>query len=145
MARERVYRHDVRCRRCGSNWMPKDGYARAASSQVRRLQEKYTADAEQPHFPEHVKRQAVHMCVEGASISAVARVVRASAPSVSGWLKKWTIARERMRGKLNRLTRSTKGYAKSVDIPSEYACFGLLCQVQTQYYSTLRISPAASS
>ena len=25
MARPRVYRHDVRCPECGSNWMPKDG------------------------------------------------------------------------------------------------------------------------
>ena len=25
MARERSYRHDVRCRHGGSNWMPKDG------------------------------------------------------------------------------------------------------------------------
>ena len=28
MARERAYRHDVRCRHCGSNWMPKDGHTR---------------------------------------------------------------------------------------------------------------------
>ena len=25
MARPHVYRHDVRCPECGSNWMPKDG------------------------------------------------------------------------------------------------------------------------
>ena len=25
MARSRVYRHDVRCPDCGSNWMRKDG------------------------------------------------------------------------------------------------------------------------
>ena len=28
MAREQSYRHDVRCRRRGSNWMLKDGHAR---------------------------------------------------------------------------------------------------------------------
>ena len=38
MARERAYRHDIRCRHCGSNWMPKDGHTRQASSQVRGLQ-----------------------------------------------------------------------------------------------------------
>ena len=38
MARERSYRHDIRCRHCGSNWMPKDGHTRAANSQARRLQ-----------------------------------------------------------------------------------------------------------
>ena len=36
------------------------------------------ADAEQPRFPENVKRQAVQMRIEGGSISAAARVVGAS-------------------------------------------------------------------
>ena len=27
MARARVYRHDVRCPDCGSNWMRKDGFS----------------------------------------------------------------------------------------------------------------------
>ena len=35
--------------------------------------------------------------IEGASISAAARVVGASAASVSGWVKKGAIALERMR------------------------------------------------
>ncbi len=39
-------------------------------------------------FPEHAERQAVQMRIEGASISAAARVVGASAASVSGWVKK---------------------------------------------------------
>ena len=39
MTLEWTYRHDVRCRRCGSNWMPKAWtHARAASSLMRRLQ-----------------------------------------------------------------------------------------------------------
>ena len=65
MARARVYRHDVRCRRCGSNWMPKDGHTRGR--QVHKCgdcKRKYTAEAEQPRFPEQVKRQAVQMRVE---------------------------------------------------------------------------------
>ena len=28
MASSRVYRHDVRCPECGSNWMPRDGASR---------------------------------------------------------------------------------------------------------------------
>ena len=88
MARERAYRHAIRCWRCGSNWMPKDGHTRGR--QVHKCgdcKRKRTADAERPRFQEQVKLQAVQMRIEGGSISA-ARVVGASVPSVSGWVKK---------------------------------------------------------
>ena len=89
MARARVYRHDIRCRRCGSNWMPKDGHTRRQQMyKCGDCKRKYTAEVRQPQFPEHAKRQAVQMRVEGASVSAAARVVGASVPSVSGWVKK---------------------------------------------------------
>ena len=48
------------------------------------LSRNYTADAAQPRFPEQMNRQAVQMCMEGASISEATRVVGASVPSVSG-------------------------------------------------------------
>ena len=87
MARARAYRHDVRCRRCGSKWMPKDGRARGRQMyKCGDCKKKRTADGAQPHFPEHVKRQAVQMRIEGASMSAAARVVGASVTSVSRWL-----------------------------------------------------------
>lgn len=95
MARARVYRHDVRCRHCGSTWMPKDG--RTRGQQVYKCGEckrKQVADAEQPRFPDHAKRQAAQMRAEGASISAAARSVGASAATVSRWLKE----EERLRG-----------------------------------------------
>ena len=39
MASERSYRHDIRCRRCGSNWdAQRQTHTRASSSQARRLQ-----------------------------------------------------------------------------------------------------------
>ena len=88
MARARAYRHGIRCRHCGSNWMPKDGHTRG--KQVYKCgdcKRKYTAEAERPHFPDHAKRQAVRMYVEGASLSEAARVVGASVPAVSGWVK----------------------------------------------------------
>ena len=44
---------------------------------------KQTADTEHPRFPEHVKRQAVRMRIDGAGMMAAARVVGASIPSVS--------------------------------------------------------------
>ena len=56
MARERSYRRDVRCRHCGSNWMPKDGRARGQRLYKRgECKRKQVADAAQPHFPEHVE------------------------------------------------------------------------------------------
>ena len=76
MAREQAYRHDIRCRRCGSNWMPKDGHTRGQQLHKRGdCKRKYTASAAQPCFPERGKRQAVQMRMEGASISATTRVV----------------------------------------------------------------------
>ena len=66
MTRERSYRHDVRCRRCGSNWMPKDGHARGQQLYKRGdCKRKQVAYTEPPHFPEHVKRQAAQICIEG--------------------------------------------------------------------------------
>ena len=89
MARERAYRHYIRCRRCGSNWMPKDGHTRGRQVHKRGdCKRKYAADAAQPRFPEQVKRQAVQMRIEDASVSAAARVGGAGAASVSGWVKK---------------------------------------------------------
>lgn len=96
MARPRIYRHDVRCRHCGSNWMPKDG--RTRGQQVYKCGEckkKYVAAAaEHPRFSEHAKRQAVQMCAEGSSMSAAARIMGASVASVSRWIKE----AERLRG-----------------------------------------------
>ena len=89
MARERAYRHDIRCRHCGSNWMLKDGRTRGRQVYKRGdCKRKHTADAARLRFPEQTKRQAVQMRIEGASISVAARVVGASAASVSGWVKK---------------------------------------------------------
>ena len=52
---------------------------------------KYTADAEQPRFPDHVKRQAVQMRIEDASISAAARVMGGK-HHIGEWLgQKWGV------------------------------------------------------
>ncbi len=89
MARQRSYRHDVRCPHCGSNWIRKDGHTRG--EQIYKCGEcnrKHSAGAKRHHFSERVKEQAVEMCIEGMSLSAAARVVGASVPTVSGWVKK---------------------------------------------------------
>ena len=74
MARERAYRHDIRCRRCGSNWMPKDGHTRGRQVHKRgACKRKYTTDAERTRFPEQVKRQTVQMRIEVSSVSPPAQ------------------------------------------------------------------------
>ena len=51
MARERSYRHDIGCRRCGSNWMPKDGHTRGRQVHYYGdCKRKYTADAARPRL-----------------------------------------------------------------------------------------------
>ena len=89
MSRPRVYRHDVRCPDCGSNWMRKDG--RNGERQRyrcgdcgRRCQPGGAYRRPGPR----VKEQAVQMYVEGSSLSAVGRVVGVSAQAVSNWVKK---------------------------------------------------------
>ena len=70
---------------------PALGHTHARGRQVHQCgdcKRKYTADAEQQRFPEQTKRQAVQMRIEGASISAAARVVGASVASISGWVKR---------------------------------------------------------
>lgn len=62
MAREREYRHYVRCRHCGSNWMPKDGtHSDSKFTSTADRKRRQVVNAGRPHFPEHVKRQAVRM------------------------------------------------------------------------------------
>ena len=88
MARERAYRHDVRCRIVAPIGCPKTDTRGRQVYKCDDCKRKYTAAAARPRFPEQTKRQAVQMRIEGASISAAARVVGASAASVSGWVKK---------------------------------------------------------
>ena len=89
MARPRVYRHDVRCPECGSNWMPKDG-----KSQGRQVY--HCGDCGRRTIPDAAyqrpsaadKERALAMYQEGSSLSAVARIFGVSVPAVSRWVKK---------------------------------------------------------
>ena len=60
MAKERVYRHDIRCPRCGSNWMRKDGHSRGkqvyACGDCKR---KHVAGGKFHHFSDAAKDMAI--------------------------------------------------------------------------------------
>ena len=89
MVRRRVYRHDVRCPDCGSNWMRKDGLS--GGKQAYRC-----GDCGRRYLPEgayrrpsaEVKERALQMYGEGSSLSAIGRVLGYSATAVQGWVKK---------------------------------------------------------
>ena len=45
MARARVYRYDLRCPHCGSNWTPKDGHSRGKQTyRCRDCQHRFTPE-----------------------------------------------------------------------------------------------------
>ena len=89
MSRPRVYRHDVRCPNCGSNWMRKDG--RMAGRQAYRCgdcQRRCVPGGAYSRPGPEVKKRALAMYAEGSSLSAIGRVLGYSAPAVLGWVKK---------------------------------------------------------
>ena len=89
MARPRVYRHDVRCPECGSNWMPKDGTSKGR-------QVYHCGDCGRRTIPDAAyqrpgaadKERALAMYQEGSSLSAIARIFGVSVQAVSQWVKK---------------------------------------------------------
>ena len=89
MARSRVYRHDVRCPHCGSNWMRKDGHSRG--QQLYRC-----GDCGRRHAPDgayhrpspDLKARYLEMYGEGSSLSAIGRRLGYSATAVQQWVKK---------------------------------------------------------
>ncbi len=88
MAKPRVYRHDVLCPKCGSNWVKKDGHSRGKQQFKCNQCGKKHQEGAKHRFTDEQKDQAVKMCAEGMSLSATARVIGASVPTVSEWVKK---------------------------------------------------------
>lgn len=85
----RVYRHDLRCPHCGSNWLPKAGLA--GGKQTYRCGDchhRFVPEGNRHYYPEHIKRQALEMYCEGSSISAVSRVMDIKLGTVYSWVKK---------------------------------------------------------
>ena len=88
MAKQRVYRHDNLCPKCGSNWVKKDGHSRGKQQFKCNQCGKKHQEGAKHRFTDEQKAQAVKMRAEGMSLSAAARVIGASAPTVSEWVKK---------------------------------------------------------
>ena len=94
MAHPRVYRHDVRCPECGSNWMPKDGTSKGR-------QVYHCGDCGRRTIPDAAyqrpggadKERAPAMYQEGSSLSAIARIFGVSVQAVSKWVKKGGLPR----------------------------------------------------
>ena len=89
MSRPRVYRDDIRCPDCGSNWMRKDGLngdkQRYRCGVCRR---RYVPGGAYRRPGPAVKEQAMAMYTDGSSLSAISRVVGVSVQAVSNWVKK---------------------------------------------------------
>ena len=84
MARSRTYRHDIPCPHCGSHWMRKEGHARGKQTyRCGDCQHRHTPDGNRHFYFEACKQRAVHMCAEGASLSATARAMGVSLTAVS--------------------------------------------------------------
>ena len=88
MAKQRVYRHDALCPKRGSNWVKNDGHSRGKRIYKRNQRRKKRQEGAKHRFTGEGKEQAVKMRAEGISLSATARVMGASAPTVSVWVKK---------------------------------------------------------
>ena len=88
MTKQRVYRHDKLCPKCGSNWVKKDGHSRGKQQYKCNPAPQKHQEGAKHRFTDEQKAQAVKMRAEGMSLSATARVIGASVPTVSEWVKK---------------------------------------------------------
>ena len=89
MTRARVYRHDLRCPHCGSNWPPQGRpFPGQADLRCRDCHHRFTPDGNRHCFPEAVKRQALDMYAGGTGITATGRILGVQLATVFSWVKK---------------------------------------------------------
>ena len=89
MARSRVYRHDVRCPECGSNWMRKNGFTNGRQAyRCGDCQHGCVPGGAYRRPGPAVKEQGIAMYVEGSSLSAIGRLLGYTPAAVLGWVKK---------------------------------------------------------
>ena len=89
MARARVYRHDLRCPHCGSNWLPKYGFS--GGKQTYRCGDchyHFTPGGNRAFHSDATKARAIAMYCEGSSLRAVSRVLEVPLLTVFTWVKK---------------------------------------------------------
>ncbi len=100
MVRARVYRHDVRCPDCGSNWMRRDGCSRNGHQIYK------CGDCKRRHTPEGayrrpgpaIKERALETYAECGNLSAVGRLFQVSGQAVSVRVKKGGVRPEPVPG-----------------------------------------------
>ena len=69
---QRVYRSDLRCPHCGSNWMPKAGFSHGKQTyRCGECHHRPSPDGNRHYPPPRVKSQAGEMYGEGMSIAAI--------------------------------------------------------------------------
>ena len=89
MAAKRIYRDDMQCPRCGSNWLPKYGHARGKQTyRCGQCGYHFTPAAKHPHHAPETRRLAEAMYVEGLGISAIGRVLGVNLETAYSWVKK---------------------------------------------------------
>jgi transposase-like protein len=90
MAAARIYRHQVRCPHCGSNWVRKYGRSALGKQRYRcgDCIHYFTPEAGRRFYPQAVKDQAVARYCEGGSIRGVGRALGVPLLTVYGWIKK---------------------------------------------------------
>ena len=89
VARPSVYRHDVRCPKCGFNQMPRDGISKGR-------QVHHCGDCGRRTIPDAAyqrpsaadQERALAMYQEGSSLSAIARIFGVGVQTVSKWVKR---------------------------------------------------------
>ncbi len=89
MARQRVYREDRQCPRCGSNWLPK--YGKSQGKQTYRCGQclyHFTEGAQRPHLAPAVKSRVLASYTEGMSLASIARVEGLKGETVYELVKK---------------------------------------------------------
>ena len=84
----RVYRYDALCPKHGSNRVKKDGRSCGKRQYKCNQCGKKRQEGAKHRFIDDQKAQAAKMRAEGMSLSATPRVMGASVPTVSKWVKK---------------------------------------------------------
>ena len=88
-ARSRVYRHDVRCPDCASNWMRRDGFTNGKQAySCGDCRRRYVPQGAYRRPSAAVKERGISMYTEGSSLSAIGRVLGYSTAAVQGWVEK---------------------------------------------------------
>ncbi|WP_093396185.1 IS1/IS1595 family N-terminal zinc-binding domain-containing protein [Thermodesulforhabdus norvegica] len=89
MGRRKVFREDMRCPHCGSNWCIKNGRANGKQTYLcRHCNYRFTPEAKRHVHPRWLKEKAIGMYLEGMSISSISRALGISLVTVYSWIKK---------------------------------------------------------